>query len=61
MISCVPKEISQNNLIDVENAETVKMSKTPLFSEVESTKKKKYLIAKEIREMLNQDIQEMLK
>jgi hypothetical protein len=46
MISCVPKEISQNNLIDVENAETVKMSKTPLFSEVESTKKKKYLIAK---------------
>jgi hypothetical protein len=61
LISGLPKEISQNNLIDVDRADTIPISKVPLFSEVESTKKKKYLIAKEVRAMLNQDIQEMLK
>jgi hypothetical protein len=37
------------------------MSKIPVISEVESKKKSKYLIAKEVKEIISEDIKRMAK
>jgi hypothetical protein len=61
LLACLPKSIPQNNIIDAESAQPTGMSTVPMFSEVEKTKKQKYFIAREVRDLLGHDIKQLLK
>ncbi len=59
--TCLPKQIEQTNLLKIDKSSQLKMSNTPMFSEVETTKNNKYVIDKEVMEMITEDIKAMLK
>ncbi len=57
-LACLPPSIPQDNLIDP-GIPQLGMNTVPMFSEVEASKKQKYLIAREVRDLLGQDIRQM--
>lgn len=59
--TCLPKQIEQKNLLKIDKTAQLKMSNAPMFSEVETTKNNKYVIDKEVMQMITEDIKTMLK
>ena len=58
LLAGLPAQIPQRNVLASDCAPTG-MSGVPMFAELEAAKKQKYLIAREVRELLGHDIRQM--
>lgn len=58
--TCLPTAIQQNNAISTKGIKEKGVSAVPMFSQLQATKKQKYSMAKQIRELLAKDIKQML-